>query len=72
MVIQDKEGLIWEASQAQISPVQPLGHTTMGGQLLGYLLYRGQLDVSHINAYPRHHQKPSHQVCIFCSGLHTG
>ena len=36
----------WDTYQEQGTHMCPRGHTTMEGQLLGYLLPSGQLDVS--------------------------
>ena len=72
MVIQDKEGSIWEAHQTQSPPVFPWKYAEMGGELMGEVLSSGQLDVCQIHAYPKYPQRASHQVSRFFSGLHSG
>ena len=72
MILQEKNGSIWEAHQIQILPVQAWRYASMGCKLLGDLTPSGQLDVCWIHAYPNHYQRASHQVTRFCYGLQSG
>ena len=72
MILQEEELPIWQAHQAQIPPMCPLGHATMGVKFPGDLLSGGKLDIFQDHAYPKNPQISPHQVCRLFSSLHLG
>ena len=72
MVLQEKEGYICESNQKQRILVLPWRYATMEGELIGYLLPSGQLDVYQSLAYYNYSQRASHQFGRYCSSLHPG
>ena len=62
MVLQEKEGSIWEDYQTQIPPMIPCSHAAMGGKLRVDLLPSDQLDEFQGHPYSDNPHRYTHHV----------
>ena len=60
-----------EINSAQDPPLCKWGNTTMGDELLGDLLYSGQMYVCQSHDISKHPQRYSYQVYGFCTGIYS-